>query len=74
MNVSVIEMDSEENIWIGTSGYGLLKYDGLKFTTYKTEDGLPNNNINDIIETILKASLPISIIQNEVVMKKTTRR
>ena len=30
-------------------------------------------NVNDIIETILKASLPISIIQNEVVMISSTQ-
>ena len=49
MNITVIEIDSEENIWIGTQTYGLIKYDGLKFTTYKTEDGLPSNIINDIL-------------------------
>ena len=36
------------DIWIGTSG-GLLKYDGSKFYIYRTSDGLPSNNINDIL-------------------------
>lgn len=48
-NITVIETDSEGNIWLGTQGNGLLKYDGLKFTTYRTEDGLPSNFILDIL-------------------------
>jgi len=35
-------------IWIGAVG-GLLKYDGSKFTIYRQSDGLPSNNINDIL-------------------------
>ena len=48
-NITVIETDSEGNIWLGTQGNGLLKYDGLKFTTYRKENGLPSNFILDIL-------------------------
>ena len=35
-------------IWIGTVG-GLLKYDGSKFSIYRQSDGLPSNNVNDVL-------------------------
>ena len=45
----MIETDSEGNIWLGTQGNGLLKYDGLKFTALERENGLPSNFILDIL-------------------------
>ena len=48
--VSKIIVDSNENIWFGTDGYGVCKYDGVKFTHFTTTEGLPDNNINDIME------------------------
>ena len=41
---------TEDNgiIWIGTIG-GLLKYDGSKFQLFRVSDGLPSNNVNDIL-------------------------
>jgi len=42
-----IAIDSLGNKWIGTSGNGLLKYDGLSWTIYNiSNSGLPNNNIS----------------------------
>ena len=45
----VIEKDFLGNIWIGTSGGGLLKYDGTSFEQFTTNDGLPSNSIRDIL-------------------------
>ena len=46
---SVIEKDFLGNIWIGTLGGGLLKYDGTSFEQFTTNDGLPSNYIRDIL-------------------------
>ncbi|MBT3589209.1 MAG: response regulator [Candidatus Marinimicrobia bacterium] len=50
LNIAVINCIKEYDgtIWIGTLG-GLLKYDGSKFHMYTKSDGLPSNNINDIL-------------------------
>jgi ligand-binding sensor domain-containing protein/serine phosphatase RsbU (regulator of sigma subunit) len=46
---TVIEKDFLGNIWIGTFGGGLLKYDGTSFEQFTTNDGLPSNYIRDIL-------------------------
>mgnify|MGYP001158766004 CR=1 FL=1 len=46
---SVIEKDFLGNIWIGTTGGGLLKYNGTSFEQFTTNDGLPSNYIRDIL-------------------------
>lgn len=42
--------DSKGNMWFGTLGGGLLKWNGSRFKTYTTENGLPNNNVYGAIE------------------------
>jgi len=51
-NVIALHIDHFNNIWIGTFGGGLNKYNANKneFTHYTTEDGLPNNIIFSILE------------------------
>jgi ligand-binding sensor domain-containing protein len=41
--------DKAGNIWIGGQG-GLSKYDGIEFTNFTKQDGLPHNDINTILE------------------------
>ena len=42
--------DSKGNLWFGTWGGGISKYDGKTFTTYSTEDGLVNNIVLCVFE------------------------
>jgi len=43
--------DRERNLWIGTNGSGLIKYDNEgKFTIYNKADGLPNNQVSSLLE------------------------
>ncbi len=43
--------DSKGNIWMGTdNGLGCLDVQTQRFTTYTTQDGLPNNNISALIK------------------------
>ncbi|PCH65391.1 MAG: hypothetical protein COC01_09745 [Bacteroidetes bacterium] len=42
--------DRQGNIWFGTNGGGVSKYDGSKFTTYAVRDGLADNIVYSIIE------------------------
>lgn len=43
--ISCSVMDNEGNIWFGTQGGGVSKYDGYTFTTYTTAHGLANNSV-----------------------------
>lgn len=43
-------MDHFGNLWFGTSGGGISKYDGKKFINYTTAHGLSNNSIWSIAE------------------------
>ncbi|MFH1321160.1 MAG: two-component regulator propeller domain-containing protein [Bacteroidota bacterium] len=45
-----IFQDSRGNLWIGTYGGGVCKYDGRSFTKFTTKDGLSNNIVYSIIE------------------------
>ncbi len=48
--VYALEEDAEGNIWIGSKAH-LQKFDGEKFTTYDSDDGLPNEPIRKILST-----------------------
>ncbi len=41
--------DGHQNIWFATFTNGLLKFDGEKFTTIDTDDGLTSDNIYSVI-------------------------
>jgi len=45
-----VMIDSKSNIWFGTDGGGVSKYDGTTWTTYTTEDGLADNIVLGIAE------------------------
>jgi ligand-binding sensor domain-containing protein len=42
--------DSKGNLWFGTNGGGVSKYDGKEFTNYTTAHGLANNIVWTIVE------------------------
>ena len=42
--------DSKGNLWIGTNGGGVSKFDGKAFKNFTTKDGLSNNAIWSILE------------------------
>ncbi len=43
--------DKNGNIWFGTGGGGVCKYDGLEFMQYAEPQGLPNNFVVSMIES-----------------------
>lgn len=40
-----LEVDRQGNVWAGTWGGGLSRFDGRKWVTYTTAEGLPGNHI-----------------------------
>ena len=40
-----IEVDNDGNVWCGTWGGGLSKFDGKTWTTFSTKEGLPGNHV-----------------------------
>lgn len=46
---SVFE-DSKGNLWFGTNGNGLARYDGEELYYFTTKDGLPSDRVTGIIE------------------------
>jgi ligand-binding sensor domain-containing protein len=50
--ISCSVIDKTGNLWFGTSGGGVSKYDGKNFTNYTTTQGLANNNVFSICEDI----------------------
>ncbi len=47
--VSILE-DKNGNLWFGTDGGGVSKYDGKTFTHYTDKEGLSNNVVYSILE------------------------
>jgi ligand-binding sensor domain-containing protein len=45
-----IHEDKKGNMWFGSDGLGVCKYDGTVFTEYSVSDGLASNLILDIDE------------------------
>ncbi|MCC7332180.1 MAG: hypothetical protein IT232_06180, partial [Flavobacteriales bacterium] len=46
---SILE-DKSGNLWFGTNGGGVSKYDGKTFTHYTEKEGLSNNSVISILE------------------------
>ncbi|MFC1537410.1 two-component regulator propeller domain-containing protein, partial [Gemmatimonadota bacterium] len=46
--VNAIDLDSQGNVWVGTYGGGVSKFDGTNWTTYDTLDGLLDNNVRAV--------------------------
>jgi ligand-binding sensor domain-containing protein len=42
--------DEKNNLWFGTTGEGVYRYDGKLFTQFTIKDGLSNNTIWSILE------------------------
>jgi ligand-binding sensor domain-containing protein len=40
-----LEVDKQGNVWAGTWGGGLSRFDGKKWVSYTTSDGLPGNHV-----------------------------
>lgn len=49
-NVHCSIQDKAGNLWFGTTGDGVYKYDGKSFTQYTTENGLNHNSVNHLLE------------------------
>lgn len=43
--VIALEVDNKGDVWAGTWGAGLSRFDGKEWTTYTTVEGLPGNHI-----------------------------
>jgi len=43
-------LDSSGNLWFGTAGGGVSRYDGMSFTTFTTSHGLAHNTVRAITE------------------------
>lgn len=49
-NMLALLKDREGNIWFGTNGSGIYKYQSPKFTYFSKANGLSENYINDVAE------------------------
>jgi len=47
--ITGIVEDKEGNLWLGTDGYGICKYDGENFTHFTIKNGLCDNTIYELM-------------------------
>lgn len=70
-DIDVIFQDSEENIWIGTNGKGLLRFTNEVFTYYNEKSGFPSD-ITIAIEIDKRKNTWISTIDKGVYLIDST--
>jgi signal transduction histidine kinase/ligand-binding sensor domain-containing protein len=51
-NITSSLIDRSGNIWFGTWGGGISKFDGISFVNFSTEHGLSNNLVNCLAEDL----------------------
>ena len=49
-NIHCSLKDTQGNLWFGTTGEGVYRYDGILFTQFIIKDGLSNNSVWSILE------------------------
>ena len=49
-NVHCSLQDKAGNLWFGTTGDGVYKYDGKSFTQFTAKNGLNSNSVNHMLE------------------------
>jgi ligand-binding sensor domain-containing protein len=49
-NISCMLEDKRGNIWFGTTGEGVYKYDGITFTQFTKSNGLQSNAVYSLLE------------------------
>jgi len=49
-NVHCGLLDNAGNLWFGTTGEGVYRYDGISFTNFTTNNGLSSNSVWSILE------------------------
>ena len=47
-NILVLYEDKQRDLWLGTKDYGLINFDGLRFSYYTEREGLPSNRIESL--------------------------
>lgn len=47
--ITGIVEDSEGNIWLGTDGFGICRYNGGLFTHFTMDDGICDNAVNELM-------------------------
>ena len=52
-NVHCSLQDKNGNLWFGTTGEGVYRYNGKEFTQFTEKDGLSNNKVWSILEDTL---------------------
>ncbi len=45
-----IEVDRDGNVWFGTDGIGVYRYDGKSFDSFRQDDGLVSNQVMSIVQ------------------------
>jgi ligand-binding sensor domain-containing protein/signal transduction histidine kinase len=58
VNQNAICTASDSNVWFGTRGAGTSVWKNGQWTTYTTDNGLPDNRVNFILETRSDSGLP----------------
>jgi ligand-binding sensor domain-containing protein/signal transduction histidine kinase len=60
-SITALAEDQAGNMWAGTEGAGVMRIDGLGFTTYREQDGLPTDRVWSVFEDRAGELLAVTI-------------